>query len=114
MLEFFLSVVSGGSKVVHQVAGQVALRWSTRWSGGYKVVHQMVRWLCCGPPGGRWCPGDFWQVGLGDDGSTCDADQVVLGDDPVNWVVVVVVVVVFLGGGGLSLRYQGSNLPTGT
>ena len=39
----------------------------------------------------------------------------VLGDDPVNWVVVVmVVVVVFLGGGGLSLRYQGSNLPTGT
>ena len=93
MLEFFLSVVSADSAVVHQV----------------------VSWLCCGAPGGRWCPGDFWQVGLGDDGSTCDADQVVLGDDPVNWVVVVVVVVVvFLGGGGLSLRYQGSNLPTGT
>ena len=31
MLEFFLSVVSAGSKVVHQVAGQVALLWSTRW-----------------------------------------------------------------------------------
>ena len=64
---------------------QLALKWSTRW---------LVRWLCCGPPGGRWWPGDFWQVGVGDDGSTCDADQVVLGDDPANWVVVVVVVAV--------------------
>ena len=70
---------------------------------------------------------------LGDESSTCDDDQVVLGDDPVSWVlvdplvvlvdplvivvvplVVVVVVVVFPGCGGLSLRYQGSNLPTGT
>ena len=31
MLEFFLSVVPAGSKVVHQVVGQLTLKWSTRW-----------------------------------------------------------------------------------
>ena len=41
MLEFFLSVVPAGSKVVHQVAGQVVIKWSTRWSGGSAVVHQV-------------------------------------------------------------------------
>ena len=63
-------------------------------------------------------PGLF---GVDADGSTCVAGQVVLADGPVSWVLVLLVVLVLSaadGGvlvlGGLSLCYQGSNLPTST
>ena len=58
--------------------------------------------------------------GVDTDGSTCVADQLVLADDPVSWVLVVLVVLVLSAAegvlvlGGLSLCYQGSNLPTST